>query len=371
MSRWFTICLAVLLAIALSSCGRKAPWYAPTRVGLGNLIVLSTPTGADILLDGIATGCVTPDTLSDIVAGGHVIRVRREGWLAAPESLRVQIVARETAQAEFVLTPGTGTPTPVVLLEAFSNVSCVGCPQMAATLRALLADPGFGLDHVVLVEYAANWPSATDPHYQAAPAQNTARMTFYQSDLGGGIPTLLVNGAIAGVSGTPPSIEGLRALVTSRLAGNPGFEIAVAASADGAGAITARATLRAASAVDHPGAVLDFALVQDSLIYGSPPGNNGQVDFRWIMRDFVSAGEPVFPLGAHDSVERTVTLNRQTAWPLADLHVIAFVQDPQTREVLQAGHAAVTATLARTVRDSRSVDITRSPPRTPTRRGRP
>jgi hypothetical protein len=371
MSRWFTICLAVLLAILPSSCGRKAPWYAPTRVALGNLVVLSTPAGADILLDGIATGRVTPDTLGELPAGGHIVRVRREGWVAAPESLSVQVVARETARAEFMLTPGAGTPTPLVLLEAFSNVSCMPCIQMAATLRALLADPAFGPDRVALIEYAANWPKPTDPHYQAAPAQNTARMMFYQDYLAVGIPTLVVDGALAGLSGQPPAIDGLRALVASRLGGNPGFTIAVTAFPGDPTTITASATLRASSAVGRAGAVLDFALVQDPLIYDSPPGDNGETVFHGIMRDFVSAVGPIFPLAAHDSVERTVTLNRQSAWPLADLHVIAFVQDPQTREVLQAGQSGIATTPTRAARDSRSMNATRSPRSPHTRRGKP
>ncbi len=70
-------------------------------------------------------------------------------------------------RADFALTAVQAPPPQVVLLEAFSNVSCVGCPQMSATVAALTAEPGFGPDRVLLVKYAANWPALNDPHYQA------------------------------------------------------------------------------------------------------------------------------------------------------------------------------------------------------------
>ncbi len=372
--RWFSICLAILLAASLPSCGRKAPWFAPEPpVPTGTLIVVSSPDSADILLDGVATARVTPDTLRDVEVGEHVVRVQLDGWAAAPESLRVDVVAQVTARAEFTLHRIVESPPQVVALEAFSNVDCVGCPQMATMLHTLMGEPGFGLDRVVLVEYAANWPAPTDPHYQAAPVQNTARMSFYQSALTVGIPTLLVNGALAGVSGQPPPLADLRQLVAERLAGDPGFAVRVVASTvAGKSAVVARATLRAVRAVERAGAVLAFALVQDPIIYATPPGNQGETEFHWIMRDFVQAADSPLPLAAGDSIVHSVTLTRQTAWPVEALHVIAFVQDPQTREILQAGHAGVTLAAPSTVIDRRTaVPVPASSKRTRTPRGRP
>ncbi len=60
------------------------------------------------------------------------------------------------------------------------------------------------------------------------------------------------------------------------------------------------------------------------------------------MRDFATASSAPLPLAAGDSVVLAVPLARQAGWPVADLRVIAFVQDPNTREVLQAGSAVVT-----------------------------
>jgi hypothetical protein len=351
LGRWCMTCICTLLVAALSSCGRVAPRFSPLPPpGTGTLIVTSVPDGAAILLDGLATGRFTPDTLRDLAAGPHVVRVRRDGWTAEPESVQVDLAPQAIEQAAFTLTLLEAAPSQVVVLEAFSNVNCVGCPQLAATLRALMAEPGYGPDRVVLVKYAANWPAVSDPHYQANPADNVARMTFYQPYLAVGIPTLIANGALAGASGQPPALEALRDQVDGLLQGDPGFAIRVEAVAlPGGTSISATATLHAERLVSHANTVLQFALVQDPVNYPTPPGNQGETEFHWIMRDLAAATQPPLPLAAEETALLETTLARQAAWPVADLHVIAFVQDALTRQIFQAAHAIVTTQATRAV----------------------
>jgi hypothetical protein len=262
----------------------------------------------------------------------------------------VNLATQTVEQAAFTLTWLEELQPQVVVLEAFSNVNCIGCPQTSAMLHTLMAEPGYGLDRVVLIKYAANWPAVSDPHYQANPADNGARMTFYQSYLMVGIPTLIANGALAGASGQPPALDALRDLVDDLLQGDPGFAIQIEAVAlPGGTSVSARATLHAERQVSHANTVLQFALVQDPVSYATPPGNQGETEFHWIMRDLAAAAEPPLPLASEQTVIREVTLARQSAWPAADLHVIAFVQDTQTREILQAAHAVVTTQAARAV----------------------
>lgn len=348
---WRFVRLCLLLALPLAACGRIAPRFAPVAVDrTGTLIVTSAPAGAAVQLDGVATGRVTPDTLTGVIAGPHVVRVALGGWRVAPDSIEVTVVAQSVAQASFTLTLVPPPPPQVVLIEAFSNVNCVGCPAMATMLASLMAEAGHGLDRVVLVKYAANWPAVNDPHYVANSAANNARMTFYQSYLMVGIPTLVVNGALAGSSGTPPSLAATRDLVDAQLQHDPGLAIEVQASALASGTgVTATATLRADRAVAHANTVLRFALVQDPVTYATPPGNQGETTFHDVMRDVVTAADAPLPLGAGATFARTVTLARQAAWPVANLHVVAFVQDTQTREVLQAAQVLVSPSAARAI----------------------
>lgn len=365
---WRFVRLCLLLALPLAACGRVAPRFAPVSVDrTGTLIVTSAPAGAAVELDGVATGHVTPDTLTGVVAGAHVVRVALGGWSVAPDSIEVTVAAQSVAQAAFTLTLVPPPPPQVVLLEAFSNVNCVGCPAMATMLANLMAEPGHGLDRVVLIKYAANWPAVNDPHYVASSAANNARMTFYQSYLMVGIPTLVVNGALAGVSGTPPTPTALHDLVDAQMQHDPGLAIDVQATALASGTgVTATATVRADRAVSHANTVLRLALVQDPVTYATPPGNQGETTFHDVMRDLVTAAGAPLPLAAGATFARTVTLARQAAWPVANLHVVAFVQDTQTREVLQAAQVLVSSAAVRATATPAPSTFTAAPVRTRT-----
>src|SRR5512140_2456721 len=63
---------AAMLALALVACGKDASGPA----GSGQLFVDSDPRGAAILLDGGATGRLTPDTLGNVSAGSHTLELR-------------------------------------------------------------------------------------------------------------------------------------------------------------------------------------------------------------------------------------------------------------------------------------------------------
>jgi len=68
----------------------------------GTLDVTSEPAGAQIRVDGAETGAVTPASLT-VTAGLHVVRLRRSGYLAAPDSVLVDVPAGGTAAAAFTL----------------------------------------------------------------------------------------------------------------------------------------------------------------------------------------------------------------------------------------------------------------------------
>ncbi len=343
MSRWRPfLWLGLFLALTTQSpgCGRKAPVFAPPPTQeWGFLGVTSTPSGAAIALDGLDTGRVTPDTLETIVIGPHVVRVRLDGYVAEPESLVVEVTAPLMASAAFTLSEQQQAPLKVALLEGFSNVDCLGCPELAATLAAVMAEPGHGSDRLLLIKYATNWPNYLDPHYQTNPQDNTARLTFYQSDIMG-IPTLFADGALVGVSGQATAAAELSTLVDELLAADPGFAIAVTATIAGSG-VAAEAVLTAVRAVSHPGAVLHLALLENPVVYAAAPGSQGETEFHWIMRDFVTLAESPLPLAADEPREMSGNLAVPAVCLSAHLAVIAFVQDSATREILQAGLAPV------------------------------
>lgn len=92
----------------LGACGLENPTFEPTT---GSIQVVSSPDSASIVLDGSPTGLTTPATLDLLPRGGHVVRVMKPGYAAAPDSILATVEAGRTFQAEFSLVPTSGNLT--------------------------------------------------------------------------------------------------------------------------------------------------------------------------------------------------------------------------------------------------------------------
>ena len=95
MRKWLSlVVLAIALAGLIVSCGRLEP--------VGTLRIVSDPAGAVILVDGTATGDVTPADLL-LAVGTHTIAVTRDGFLITPASRTVNVPPGQRVQASFAL----------------------------------------------------------------------------------------------------------------------------------------------------------------------------------------------------------------------------------------------------------------------------
>ncbi len=391
--------VAALLVAAVSGCGREAPSFAP-----GVLEVTSTPAGAAVTLDGLDTGLVTPATFDPLEAGLHEVSVGLDGWVASPAVRTVDLgyLGRETADFTLSQTglsvsstpPGarilidgedTGVVTPAivglpdggtfavsldldgyavfpagvtavvdagrvtvleadaftlrprrtVVLEGFANVDCGPCPQMTDNLLALTGDPAYGPDRVVFIEFSVSWPNLQDPFYQANPTENYDRFFQY---LVAGAPTLIADGVKLG-SAVDQAV--LRPAVDADLAGDPGVLVDV--SLDGAASpATATVTLTALRDVDLAGQVLFVALYETGIVLATPPGSNGQTEFHHVFRDRADTLPVLGALVAGQQQAHAVALQLGGRDP-ATVEVVAFIQDPATLAVLQAGSTAATS----------------------------
>jgi hypothetical protein len=313
---------AALMALVLQSgCGQKDP----TQPLTGTIFVSSDTTGAAIFLNGADTQQVTPDTLRDVPVGLHVVRVFLEGYISSPESLVVQVVGGQVAQAFFAMSEAAQAQR-IVLLEHFTSVNCGPCPATNDMINGLLGT--FGPEKVVGIEYHP-WPA--DPLYDAASSENIARANFYGVS---SVPSLFVDGVLN--PGPTDSLEMVSA-VEDRLAEPSLMTIAVTDTVVGQGwSGTARIIgLDDVVASDVRGF---FVVLEKEIHYAVAPGTNGERDFYYVMRKILpTANGGVLNISAGDTL---------TAWEECDLHPdcnpaqiysIYFVQDYASKEVLQAG----------------------------------
>ena len=391
--------LAGLLLVATGGCGREAPSFAP-----GSLTVTSEPPGATILLDRQDTGLLTPHTFAELEAAVYGVSVHLDGWVTTPAEetvelrpLDVRLVAFTLSQTGLAVTSDpvgarilidgldTGLVTPAVVgglepgpvevalalddwlvfpasftatvtagqvgelpgdtftlrprrtvvLEGFANIDCGPCPQLTANLLALTSRPGYGPDRVLFVEFSVSWPNFQDPFYLANAAENSARYTFYQVL---GAPTLIADGVTLADAVDP---DLLQAAVDAGLGAEPGLLIDVDADPTQA-AIPVTVTLTPLRDLDLSGQQLFVALYEDELTVTPAPGSNGQTEFHHVFRDRVDALPVLGALAAGVPQTFDLTLQRGDRAP-GSVVVLAFVQDPTTRAVLQAGSTALSA----------------------------
>ncbi len=328
--------------VQLAPLAERQVSFSLSRTGLQ---VASDPVGASIFLDGTDTGLLTPAVLADVEAGDHVLRLELAGYHIFPSQLAITVTAGEVldipATAFLVRTDRT------VLCEGFTNIFCNGCPQLTANLHDMQSDPDFGPDHVVILKYSMQWPLVTDPHYQYNTTENDARLFYYGFANISALPTLYVDGAMAGSAGNPPDMQGIKDAVTADLEPAPGFLIDVTADLGGL-MVPVTVTLTALDEpVDLAGKTLRVSLVQSEVDYPEPPvePNLGETVFYWVFRD---QAPDITGLGVVNPASPMVFQTDLTRddWDPATIEVIAYIQDDTDQSILQAGSTMVTPVAA-------------------------
>lgn len=96
----------------------------------GRLAVSTSPPGAEISIDGIPAGRMTPATISSLPAGTHTVRLQLAGY--APAEATVTVTAKETATLSLPLAPGTAatpvpTKSPAPLFVSAAGIAAMVC----------------------------------------------------------------------------------------------------------------------------------------------------------------------------------------------------------------------------------------------------
>lgn len=216
----------------------------------------------------------------------------------------------------------------VVLVESFTNTSCVPCVDNDPVLHEFLT--GYGPALALGVQYHLNWPGATDPFYLLTPAEATARAGYYAV---GGLPLNLVDGAGTAAA----SADSLAARAAAHLLLDSPLALAVTHSVAG-GQVSVGVTVNAVGALPAGSLTLHVALVETEVHYAAPPGANGETDFYGSMRRLLpDAGGTALAIAQGQQLVFGFSTPVVGAWDTANIRAVAWVQRADTREVLQAG----------------------------------
>jgi hypothetical protein len=288
----------------------------------GSIAVLSSPAGASISLDGDATGLTTPDTLEELAAGAHVVRVSLEGYRPSPESLIVSVAADSVSVAEFSLAEVVRR---LVLIEHFSNTSCDPCAATEQNLELVLG----GLGHAVVVSAGnhVNFPAVNDPFYLADPAQLMQRARQFNVIA---VPHMRIDGVRFDDS---DDYDALLAAVQTASERDPYFEIGVSASVVGDSFVISGTVEKLAVTPEGDESILAL-IIETDIAYDAP---NGLTHFDDITRRFLPAtnGEALsVEIGEEHPYRFAEALSG--SWNPENLEAIVFIESRSTRKVYQA-----------------------------------
>ncbi len=222
----------------------------------------------------------------------------------------------------------------MVLVEEATNASCGPCASQNPFFERYLAMPHNRSD-IIPIAYRANFPGR-DVMNAANPAMHNGRVAYYTISA---VPTALVNGAIP-----PPSGRGY--------AGAPADTVAIAREANKIrGTISpitiditesttdtkVTATVDVSSTEALSGKKLHIVVVEGHHYYANA-GSNGEKDFNHIARLMLpDHNGTMLDLAAGEKKSFSQEFTLDPGWTPSEIYIVAFVEDPSTKQVLQVG----------------------------------
>jgi len=312
--------LLIILVLAVS-CNTNPPTDIESVTEYGQVFVTANVAGAEIIVDGLESGLLTPDTLT-LAVGDHEIEIRKNGYSTQTNSITVE--ANLGKALEFNIQVLSGKK--VVLLEDFANVSCGPCVYANAIIKVLAEQ--FGTDNLVIVQYPTNFPSPTDPFYLANSNDANSRINYYNIFVA---PSVIIDGNEFPIATDAVDIK---ARIDQNLLDTPGFSIGITDSLADENYIS-RVFIESLENLQNPE---DYELIvnvtENSIHFDSPPGSNGETDFNHVMRkmykiDLASVGST-----ENIDIERVTPINSN--WLKQNLNSVVFIQNKTTKEVIQA-----------------------------------
>lgn len=232
----------------------------------------------------------------------------------------------------------------VALVERFTNTSCGPCATLNHGWYSVVSDDleeqGY-LNHII---YNVNWPSPLDPMYLLNAADNMARRGFYLVD---SVPWIEIDGVtfVRTNNNAIDQANFTNIVTTTYNSGYSPFLIEMEPEIYSGDVIEVAVTITrdpADTTILPESVSLQIGLLENEVIYTSPPGSNGETDFPDVCRKMLDDGygtEIVVP-AAGASVTTSVLYipspEAQNAIDFSQSRIIVFLQNQQTQEVYQS-----------------------------------
>jgi hypothetical protein len=227
----------------------------------------------------------------------------------------------------------------LVLFEEFTNASCPPCASQNPAFDNLLAA---NTNKCTSIKYHTDWPG-TDPMNAQNKPDVATRVSFYAVS---GVPYAVMDGTpVAGSSyiGAPANVT--QAKIDAAYAIPSPFELSINQHLSPGNDTLYVTMLGKATAAVSGALVAQCGIIEKHIHFNSPPGNNGEKDFYNVMKKMLptATGTPIpttFQAGDYFVLEFAWKL--ANVYTISELSVVGFIQDIQTKAVLQAANTSET-----------------------------
>ena len=230
------------------------------------------------------------------------------------------------------------------LLEEFTQASCPPCATQNPHFDSLIYQNRVA-GKVTSLQYHTVWPGV-DPMNAFNQLDVEQQVQYYGV---GGVPTGTIDGIYIPDSCT--LYEGAPGCLTQTMIDNvqsePSiFDVQIASVKNGnTGNVTV--TVTAKNDFTMGTFRLMTTLEEDTILYGTPPGTNGEMEFFQVMRYLIPDSDGVFlpAMIANQSLSFNSSFIVDPSFVESQLRVIAFIQDDATRKVYQSKMTATPYTV--------------------------
>ncbi len=220
-----------------------------------------------------------------------------------------------------------------ILLEHFSNASCGSCAFFNPGVQTLV---DANSPNIIVLKYQVNYPGY-DPMNLLNPAEVASRANYY---FAGGIPFVVMDGN----QYNGHAVNFNQNTIESRINDPSFFSIDVFhALSPGYDSVFVHVDINSLHAVS--GAFRAFVVVVEDVInFTSPPGSNGETQFKHVMKKFLPDVHGII-IPTNFSAGQSVSIDE--TWPLQNIYdstqiaIVSFVQDTLTKEVYQASYSGL------------------------------
>ncbi len=227
----------------------------------------------------------------------------------------------------------------LMIIEFFTSSTCGPCASNNPILTAFMNshDP----EKITSIGYHMSWPApGNDPMYLYNTGDNDGRRNYYGIN---SIPQGRFDGSIVLNSGYSNST--FQYYYDQNINILSPVSIILTDSAFATDSVKVRATVICETMLSGP-VVVYVAVVENHIHYTSPPGSNGEMDFYTVMRKMLPSSSgtqlSLFP-GARKVLE--FKFRKDPVWNSNEIYVMAFAQNPTTKEMFTAARKTLNFTL--------------------------